>query len=76
MAGRAPGETIPGFLVNAVVVAPGGCHPTASPGEYERDEDAIGAYLAAARDPLALADYLAGQREATPETATPETAGT
>ncbi len=69
MAGRAPGETIPGFLVNAVVVAPGGCHPTASPGEYERDEDASGAYLAAARDPRALAGYLAGQREEVPETA-------
>jgi glutaconate CoA-transferase subunit A len=58
LAGRAPGETIPGFLVAAVVVAPGGCHPTAQPGEYPADEDAIRAYLRAARDPEALGTYL------------------
>lgn len=59
MATRPPGDTLPGFLVDAVVVAPGGCHPTASPGAYGTDEAAIGAYLAAARDPGALAGYLA-----------------
>lgn len=60
LAGRAAGETLPGFLVDAIVVAPGGCHPTASPGEYDRDEAALGAYLEAARNPEALASYLAG----------------
>ena len=59
MAGRAAGETIPGFLADAVVVVPGGCRPTESPGEYERDEDAIREYLSAAKDPGVLADYLA-----------------
>lgn len=59
MAERPAGETLPGFLVDAVVVAPGGCHPTASPGEYGRDEAAIGAYLKAAKDPGVLAAYLA-----------------
>jgi glutaconate CoA-transferase, subunit A len=58
MAGLAPGETLPGFLVDAVVVVPGGCHPTASPGEYGRDAEAIRGYLEAARDPDELAGYL------------------
>lgn len=59
MAAHAPGTVLPGFLVSAVVVAPGGCHPTACPGEYERDEEEIGTYLRAARDPDELAAYLA-----------------
>jgi glutaconate CoA-transferase subunit A len=58
MADRAPGETLPGFLVSAVVVTPGGCHPTSSPGYYEQDEDAIRAYLRAARTPESLETYL------------------
>lgn len=58
MAGRVAGDVLPGFLVDAIVVAPGGCHPTASPGSYDRDEDAIREYLAAARDPAALTGYL------------------
>lgn len=59
MADRAPGETLPAFLISAVVVVPGGCHPTASPGHYERDENAIRAYLRAAKDPEELEAYLA-----------------
>lgn len=60
LARRAPGETLPGFLVTAVVVVPGGCHPTGSPGDYERDETAIRAYLQAARGADTLAAYLEG----------------
>jgi glutaconate CoA-transferase subunit A len=58
LADRAPGETLPGFLVSAVVVMAGGCHPTGSPGHYARDEGAIGSYLRAARDPSSLSDWL------------------
>lgn len=67
LSGRAPGVTIPGFLVDAVVVAPGGCHPTAQPGEYEADEGALRAYLQAARDPEALPAYLEERIRAVPE---------
>jgi glutaconate CoA-transferase subunit A len=49
IAAQAPGTTLPAFLVSAVVVAPGGCHPTASPGFYPRDEQALREYLEAAR---------------------------
>jgi glutaconate CoA-transferase subunit A len=55
---RSPGETIPAFLVSAVVLAPRGAHPTGSPGYYERDDAALRAYLTAARDPQKLAEYL------------------
>ena len=50
IASQAVGTTIPGFLVHAVVVAPGGCHPTASHAEYDFDEDHLKSYLRAARD--------------------------
>ena len=53
-----PGETLPAFLIAAVVVAPYGCHPTGSPGSYERDEEAIAAYLEAARDPVSFDRWL------------------
>lgn len=59
LAERAPGDTIPGFLVSAVVVAPGGCLPTSYPGFYDRDEAAIRAYLKAARAPETLDAWLA-----------------
>jgi len=49
MAAREPGTTLPAFLVSAVVMAPGGCAPTASPGFYPRDEAALREYLEAAR---------------------------
>ena len=42
------GTTIPGFLVHAVVEVPGGCHPTASHGHYQVDEDHLRRYLALA----------------------------
>ena len=50
VASQAVGTTIPGFLVSAVVVAPGGCHPTAAHAEYDLDEEHLNAYLRAARD--------------------------
>lgn len=49
IAAREAGTTLPAFLVSAVVVAPGGCAPTASPGFYPRDEAALRAYLEEAR---------------------------
>ncbi len=49
LADRSPAETLPAFLVSAVVVSPGGCHPTAAPGRYDRDEKAIRRYLGAHR---------------------------
>jgi glutaconate CoA-transferase, subunit A len=58
IAAHAPGTTLPAFLVAAVVVAPGGCLPTAFPGEYERDEAELVAYLAAARDGEPLDRFL------------------
>lgn len=54
-----PGATLPAFIVSAVVVAPGGCLPTASPGFYDSDETDIGGYLEAARDPATFAEWLA-----------------
>lgn len=59
LADRAPGVTLPSFLVDAVVVAPGGCHPTGFPGRYDADDDALIAYLRAARDVDALPGFLA-----------------
>ena len=58
IAAHAPGTTLPAFLVSAVVVAPGGCRPTAFPGEYDRDETELRAYLDAARTPEGLDDYV------------------
>ncbi len=58
IAAHAPGTTLPAFLVSAVVVAPGGCRPTAFPGEYDRDETELRTYLDAARTPEGLGRYL------------------
>lgn len=58
MAAHPAGTTLPGFLISAIVVAPGGCHPTAAPGYYGRDEDAIQAYLEAARTPEGFQEYV------------------
>jgi glutaconate CoA-transferase subunit A len=58
IAAHAPGTTLPAFLVSAVVVAPEGCRPTAFPGEYERDETELRAYLEAARTPDGMEAYL------------------
>ncbi len=49
MALRPAGSTLPGFLVSAVALAPGGCRPTAAHGFYTYDEPALREYLAAAR---------------------------
>lgn len=62
IASREPGTTLPAFLVSAVVLAPGGCHPTASPGFYGRDEEALKVYLEAARTPAGTEEYVAGLR--------------
>jgi len=49
---------LPGFLVTAVVVAPGGCKPTASHGAYGYDEAALRAYLKLGRTEEGFAEYL------------------
>lgn len=63
IAARAPGETLPAFLVSAVVVVPGGCRPTASPGFYDREEPELRAYLKAAATDEGLAELLERIRE-------------
>ena len=51
---------VPGFLVSAVVEAPGGAWPGACWPDYPTDEAAGWAYLEASRDADRLRDYLAG----------------
>ena len=58
IATRSAGETLPSFLPDAVVVVPGGCRPTSSPGFYDRDEDAVRGYLRAGRDPETLQAWI------------------
>lgn len=54
-----PSESVlPGFLVAAVVVSPGGCLPTSSHGAYGYDEQALRAYLKLARTEEGFAEYL------------------
>ncbi len=53
------GATIPGFLVGAVVEAPGGCLPTASHGTYRHDEPALKDYLRVARTQEGFTEWLA-----------------
>ncbi len=54
-----PAESVlPGFLVTAVVIAPGGCLPTASHGAYGYDEAGLRAYLKLARTGSGFAEYL------------------
>jgi glutaconate CoA-transferase subunit A len=55
VSGYPPGSTLPGFLVDTVVVASGGCLPTAAHGEYGYDEAVLAEYLASARQPAAPA---------------------
>lgn len=52
------GTTIPGFLVKAVVEVAGGCHPTASHGAYDFDEEQVKRYLSMAGTEGGVADYL------------------
>ena len=52
------GTTIPGFLVQGVVEVAGGCHPTASHGAYDVDEEQIKLYLSMAGTQDGLDEYL------------------
>jgi glutaconate CoA-transferase, subunit A len=58
ISGYPAGSALPGFLVDAVVVAPGGCLPTAAHGEYGYDEAALRQYLELARDEAGFREYL------------------
>lgn len=49
---------IPGFMVDAVVEAPGGAHPCSCAGEYEYDSSYLAAYVAAARSPESLRAFV------------------
>ncbi|HEX5500361.1 MAG TPA: CoA-transferase, partial [Thermomicrobiales bacterium] len=54
-----PGATtIPGFMVDAVVEAPGGAWPLGCAGRYDYDAAFLAAYVAASRDPAALAAFI------------------
>jgi glutaconate CoA-transferase, subunit A len=53
-----PGNVLPGFLVAAVVVAPGGCLPTASHRHYSYDEPALRHYIELARTEEGFHEYL------------------
>jgi len=59
MSRRPAGSTIPGFLVSAVVEAPGGCRPTASHGNYAFDEPAVRDYLRRSRTAEGFAEWVA-----------------
>jgi glutaconate CoA-transferase subunit A len=59
MSHRPAGSTIPGFLVDAVVAAPGGCRPTSSHGNYLSDEAAVREYLGSARTAEGFRDWVA-----------------
>lgn len=61
-----PEEVVPGLYeiyispmhVDAVVVAPGGAHPTACPGKYETDHEHLNEYMAAVKDDASFKQYL------------------
>lgn len=50
--------SVPGFIVDAVVHVPYGCHPTSSPGLYKRDEEHLQLYLRKCASEEGLHDYL------------------
>jgi glutaconate CoA-transferase subunit A len=50
---------LPSALVDCVVEAPYGAHPTASPSRYRNDEPHLQAYVKASRDPESFERYLA-----------------
>jgi glutaconate CoA-transferase subunit A len=49
---------VPGLVVDAIVVAPYGCHPSFAQGYYDRDNAFYLAWDAISRDPEALAGWL------------------
>ncbi|MGH7151665.1 MAG: CoA transferase subunit A, partial [Planctomycetota bacterium] len=54
-----PNRTIlPGFLVDAVVVEPFGCHPSYAQGYYDRDNDFYVEWDRLSRDPASFDRYL------------------
>ncbi len=59
MADRSELTELPGFLVDAVVVAPGGAWPHGCDGEYGHDVAFFGSYLAATANEQAYATFLA-----------------
>lgn len=59
MARHPVGSIVPGFLVAAVVEAPGGCRPTAAHGAYGFDEGALKEYLSMARTAEGFAEWIA-----------------
>jgi glutaconate CoA-transferase subunit A len=58
VASRPAGTTLPGFLVDMVVVVPGGCLPTSSMGTYDYDETALREYLKLAKTPDGFQQYV------------------
>jgi glutaconate CoA-transferase, subunit A len=64
---------VPGFLVVAVVEAPGGAWPAACWPDYAIDEPAVFDYLEASRDPARLRAYLEGTDLKHEETKTTKT---
>ncbi len=54
-----PNRTVvPGFVVNAVVHEPWGCHPSFAQGYYDRDNEFYVAWREISKDPAKLAAYL------------------
>ncbi len=49
---------IPSYRVNAIIHEPWGAHPTASPGHYDYDYEALQEYQQAARDPGSFKAYI------------------
>lgn len=50
--------SVPGFVVDAVVHLPYGCHPTSSPGLYDRDEEHLRLYLKKSASEEGFQQYL------------------
>ena len=53
-------SVIPGFMVRAVVEAPGGARPCSCPPHYGVDEEEMRRYMALSATPEGLAEYLEG----------------
>ena len=58
MASHRAEAMLPGFLVSSVVIAPGGCRPTASHGAYGYDEARLREYIKLARSQEGFDEYL------------------